>query len=118
MGRITVARVYDAIGSEPSGRFLVDRLWPRGLAKADAPFEFWAKEVGPSTELRTWYGHDPPRFEAFSERYRTELAQAPGRDALADLRRRIADRHAVLLTATKDLELSHLAVLAEVLSLP
>jgi uncharacterized protein YeaO (DUF488 family) len=116
MGRIDLARVYDERGQDPAGRFLVDRLWPRGLAKATAPFEYWAKDVAPSTELRTWYGHDPARHEEFAQRYRAELALPAGRDALDDLRTRIAGRDVVLLTATKDLALSHLPVLAEVLA--
>ena len=118
MGRIDLARVYDEVGQDPSGRFLADRLWPRGLAKAAAPFEFWAKDVSPSTELRRWYGHAEARYDEFAERYRAELAQPDGVGALEDLRARIAGRDVVLLTATKEIESSHLPVLAAVLSHP
>ena len=90
MGRIEIARVYDFVGQDPSGRFLADRLWPRGLAKAGAPFEYWAKDVSPSSALRTWYGHAESRFEEFADRYRGELARPAGRSALDDLRARIA----------------------------
>ncbi len=118
MSRIRIARVYDQTGEDPAGRFLVDRLWPRGLPKAGAPFEFWAKGVSPSTELRRWYGHEAARAEEFAVRYRAELAQPAALAALDDLRGRIAGRDAVLLTATKDPASSHLPVLAEVLSRP
>jgi len=118
VGRIDIARVYDHAGEDPSGRFLVDRLWPRGLAKAGAPFEFWAKDVSPSSELRRWYGHAESRFDEFADRYRGELAAPAGRAALEDLRGRIAGRDVTLLTATKELASSHLAVLAEVLAHP
>ncbi len=54
---------------------LVDRLWPRGVRKADAAIDRWAKEVAPSTELRRWFGHDPSRWEEFRRRYRDELSR-------------------------------------------
>jgi len=116
VGRIELARVYDHVGEGPAGRFLVDRLWPRGLAKAAAPFEYWAKDVSPSNALRTWYGHEEGRFVEFADRYRSELALPAGQAALDDLRRRIAGRPAVLLTATRDLTASHLGVLSEELA--
>jgi uncharacterized protein YeaO (DUF488 family) len=114
-GRIQVARVYDEVGHDPAHRILVDRLWPRGLAKADAPFATWAKEVAPSTELRRWYGHTEEHFEEFVQRYRRELTLSPWREALDDLRAQVAGVDAVLLTATKDLALSHATVLRDVL---
>ncbi|HXP32446.1 MAG TPA: DUF488 family protein [Acidimicrobiales bacterium] len=118
MGRIDIARVYDQAGEDPSGRFLVDRLWPRGLAKSGAPFEYWAKDVSPSNALRKRYGHAGSRFEEFADRYRGELASPAGLAALEDLRGRIGDRDVTLLTATKELASSHLTVLAEVLAHP
>jgi uncharacterized protein YeaO (DUF488 family) len=114
-GRIEIARVYDEVGHDPTHRILVDRLWPRGLAKADAPFATWAKEVAPSTELRRWYGHAEERAEEFVRRYRRELTVSPQREALADLRAQVAGHDAVLLTATKELSLSHATVLRQVL---
>ena len=118
MGHVEIARVYDFVGEAPSGRFLVDRLWPRGLAKAGAPFEYWAKDVSPSGPLRKWYGHAESRFDEFADRYRSELASRAGQAALQDLRGRIAGRDVTLLTATKELACSHLTVLAEVLARP
>lgn len=81
-----IARVYDDPGQASARRILVDRLWPRGVAKAEAPFDLWLKDVAPSTDLRRWYGHVPERFAEFDRRYRQELAATPNREALAELR--------------------------------
>ncbi|HVB52738.1 MAG TPA: DUF488 family protein [Candidatus Acidoferrales bacterium] len=113
--QVGIARVVDEIGKDPDSRVLVDRLWPRGLAKAEAPFATWAKGVAPSSDLRKWYGHVPERFEEFSQRYRTELATSPGCDAIDALRQRAGASDLVLLTATKDLERSGAAVLQTIL---
>lgn len=114
-GAVAVARVYD---ESPRGarRVLVDRLWPRGIAKAQAPFEEWVKEVAPSTELRKWYGHRPERFAEFARRYEEELSAKATREALAALRAAAAEQALVLVTATKDLERSGAMVLKNVLN--
>ena len=114
--QVTVARVYDEAGKDPSPRVLVDRLWPRGLLRDDAPFETWAREVAPSAALRKWYGHAPDRQAEFERRYRQELAEPPGRDALTALQERASSHKTVLLTATKDLERSHAMILRQVLT--
>jgi uncharacterized protein YeaO (DUF488 family) len=110
---VRVARVYDDPSDEDGTRVLVDRLWPRGLRKELAHLDSWCRSVSPSTELRVWYGHDPERFEEFTDRYRAELA-GPDRQAalrsLAELTGTVT-----LLTATAALEISHAAVLADVL---
>ncbi|MGH9122733.1 MAG: DUF488 domain-containing protein [Acidimicrobiales bacterium] len=111
---VRIARVYDE--PEPGAlHVLVDRLWPRGISKAEAPFEMWAKDVAPSTELRKWYGHVPERFGEFAVRYRAELTHDPGRTALASLREK-ASGPLVLVTATKDIAHSGAAVLQAVLA--
>jgi uncharacterized protein YeaO (DUF488 family) len=92
---------------------LVDRVWPRGLRKADALLEAGAKDVAPSAELRRWYGHDPAKFGEFRRRYTAELDTPGQREALARLRALAADGPVTLLTATTDLTLSQAAVLAE-----
>ncbi|HEX3795429.1 MAG TPA: DUF488 family protein [Acidimicrobiales bacterium] len=115
MGTIAIARVYDDIERDPQHCILIDRLWPRGLAKADAPFSTWAKDVAPSTELRKWYDHDQARLAEFAERYRHELATPSAVDALHTLRQQIEGDDVILLTATKDLALSHASVLRDVL---
>jgi uncharacterized protein YeaO (DUF488 family) len=116
--RVELRRVYDKEPGDGTHRVLVDRLWPRGIAKADAPFDEWAKEVAPSTELRRWYGHEPEKFEEFSRRYRTELAQPPADEVLARLRLLAQKRGVVLVTATRDVEHSAAEVLLDVLSAP
>src|SRR5689334_1075947 len=114
-GRFEVARVYDPSSAGSAARILVDRLWPRGLRRSEAALDDWVKDVAPSTELRTWFGHDPARFEEFARRYRDELTDAEHAEALRHLRE-LADRSPVLLlTATRDLEISAARVLADVL---
>ncbi|MFD7666268.1 DUF488 domain-containing protein [Streptomyces sp. NPDC059788] len=108
-------RVYEAPEAEDGARVLVDRLWPRGVAKDAARLDEWCKDVAPSKELRTWYGHRGERYEEFAERYREELAGSPAAEALEGLRERAAAGPLTLLTATKDLALSHVTVLVEVL---
>ncbi len=94
---------------------LVDRLWPRGVAKDAAHLDEWCKDVAPSGELRTWYGHRAERYAEFAQRYRHELAESPAREVLGRLREYAAAGPLTLLTATKSIEGSHLTVLAEVL---
>ncbi len=77
--RIHLARAYDARGGTQTigARILVDRLWPRGISRADLTLDLWAKDVAPSDELRRWFGHDPGSWEEFARRYRKELAAKP-----------------------------------------
>ena len=72
---IRLKRAYLPPSPEDGVRVLVDRLWPRGVRKADAAIDRWAKEVAPSTELRRWFGHDSSRWEEFRRRYRAELSR-------------------------------------------
>ncbi len=113
--RVRIARVYDHLDSGGTYRVLVDRLWPRGISRATAPFDAWVKDLAPSGELRKWYGHDPEKFAEFARRYRAELEQEPGRGALDELRDQARSRDVVLLTATRDLPRSGAAVLMDVL---
>lgn len=81
---VRIKRAYDPASSTDGTRILVDRLWPRGLKKADAGISQWMKEVAPSTELRKWFGHDPERWEEFRRRYKAELAEK--RELVGELR--------------------------------
>jgi uncharacterized protein YeaO (DUF488 family) len=113
---VRVRRIYDDPSPEDGARVLVDRVWPRGMRKDAARLNEWAKDVAPSAELRTWYHHDPARFDEFRRRYIAELAEPGAREALGRLRALAADRPAVtLLTATRDLDISQAAVLAGLL---
>lgn len=112
---IRVRRVYDEPSAGDGARVLVDRIWPRGLRKDTVRLDAWAKDVAPSAELRTWYQHDPAKFEGFRHRYTAELEQPRRREALARLRALAADGPVTLLTATRELNLSQAAVLAGLL---
>jgi uncharacterized protein YeaO (DUF488 family) len=115
MSPIQVRRVYDAPSPADGARVLVDRLWPRGLRKDAAHLTEWAKDVAPSTDLRTWYGHDPAKFDEFRVRYLDELAGRSQRAELAKLRALAATGPMTLLTATRDVDISQAAVLAQIL---
>ncbi|MEV4611390.1 DUF488 family protein [Kitasatospora sp. NPDC049258] len=112
---VTVRRIYADPAAGEGHRVLVDRLWPRGLRKDAGAFDEWLPEVAPSTELRRWYGHRPERYGEFRTRYRAELADGGAARALERLRALAAAGPLTLLTATREPELSHLAVLAELL---
>ncbi len=108
-------RVYDQPAAEDGARVLVDRLWPRGLAKDRAALRSWCREVSPSTELRHWYAHDPDLYDEFVRRYREELTDdehAAPLAALCDIARK---GRLTLLTAVKAIDISHAAVLAAVI---
>jgi len=70
---IALKRVYEPISNRDGKRFLVERLWPRGISKAALKADVWLKEVGPSSELRKWFNHDPERWKGFVQRYFREL---------------------------------------------
>lgn len=112
---IVYQRIYAEPGHNDGTRVLVDRVWPRGMRKADAHLDDWNKDVSPSTELRKWYGHDPQKFDEFADRYRRELDTEEGRAGLERLRDSATGNRLTLLTAAKDLEHSQAAVLAGIL---
>lgn len=112
---VRVRRVYETPEEDDGTRVLVDRIWPRGLAKARADIDEWCKQVAPSTELRKWYSHDPARFEEFTHLYHAELRQPERSTALAHLRELAKNRPLTLLTATKQPEISEAEVLAQML---
>jgi uncharacterized protein YeaO (DUF488 family) len=109
---IRIRRVYDDDdrGGEDY-RVLVDRLWPRGITKADAALDDWLKDVAPSTELRRWYGHDVGRFREFAHRYRAELRRPPASVAVDRLVEIARTKTVTLLTGTRDVEHSGARVL-------
>jgi uncharacterized protein YeaO (DUF488 family) len=74
---INLKRVYDPVSRSDGKRFLVERLWPRGLSKENARLTAWLKEVGPSTDLRQWFSHDPAKWKQFRTRYFRELDSRP-----------------------------------------
>lgn len=112
---IRIKRAYDDPATHDGTRVLVDRIWPRGVAKDDLALDDWNKDVAPSTDLRKWYAHDPEKFEEFTKRYRAELDSDSGRDALGALKSAVTGKRLTLVTATKDVEHSQAAVLADLL---
>lgn len=113
--RVSVARVYDDAGPDDAQRILVDRLWPRGFRKGDPRVGRWIPKVAPSTELRKWYSHEPARFDEFAARYTAELETEEGAAALTELRDALTTGPVTLVTAARDLDGSHAAVLARLL---
>lgn len=97
---VRLKRAYEPPDEKDGTRILVDRLWPRGVSKADAQLDDWIKEIAPSGELRTWFGHDPGRWDEFRERYRAELAQHS--EVLKDLRRRAREGPITLVYSARD----------------
>jgi uncharacterized protein YeaO (DUF488 family) len=112
MGTIQIKRAYDPPASSDGQRILVDRLWPRGLHRDKAALDHWAKDLAPSTELRTWFDHRADRFAEFTRRYRAELH---GNPQLPEWRERIEDTPTTLLYAARDPHINHAVVLAEFL---
>ena len=110
---IRLKRVYDEPSAGDGMRVLVDRLWPRGLSRADAAADLWLREAAPSPALRRWYGHDPRRWRRFREKYRAELQhRADVLRLLDDLRKRTP---VTLLFGAADTERNNAAVLREIL---
>jgi uncharacterized protein YeaO (DUF488 family) len=81
---VRLKRAYNAPGPDDGTRILIDRLWPRGIMKANAAIDMWAKDIAPSTTLRKWFGHDPARWQEFRRRYSDEIHRH--RDRLDELR--------------------------------
>jgi uncharacterized protein YeaO (DUF488 family)/DNA-binding MarR family transcriptional regulator len=113
---VQVSRVYDDVTASPARRVLVDRLWPRGVARSEVHIDEWVKDVAPSTELRKWYGHVPERFDEFARRYRRELDQSPACELLERLREQAQVQGMILVTATRDVAHSGAVVLQAVLA--
>jgi len=74
---LQIKRVYEPFDARDGIRFLVERLWPRGIKKEDLKMEAWLKEVAPSPALRSWFAHDPGKWSEFQKRYRAELQTNP-----------------------------------------
>ncbi len=110
---IRLKRVYDPPSPSDGTRVLVDRLWPRGLTKRAARVDIWQRDLAPSDELRTWYGHDVDRYPRFRERYRLELVRQ--RESIVNLALAGERRTVTLLYAAKDSRHSNAAVLGELL---
>jgi uncharacterized protein YeaO (DUF488 family) len=110
---IRLKRAYETPAVGDGARVLVDRLWPRGLARERVQLDAWLKEIAPSTELRKWFGHDPKRWPEFKRRYFEEL---DGRDqALQELLSMVRAGHVTLLYGARDEQHNHALALREYL---
>ena len=107
-----IKRVYESPSPADGKRILVDRLWPRGVKKADAALDDWMKDIAPSVPLRLWFGHEPDRFAEFGRKYRAELAKNPELPKLRELGR---GETVTLLYGAHDPEVNHAVVLQAVL---
>ena len=112
--RVKIKRVYEPPDERDGKRILVDRLWPRGLSKQSAKIDLWLKDIAPSTQLRTWFGHDPGKWVDFQKRYRAELRE--DHEALAILKSEVAQGPVTLLYGAKDEEHNQAVVLQNILS--
>src|SRR5260370_32736074 len=108
---VHIKRVYDEPTKADGFRILVERLWPRGLRKADAAVDLWLKEIAPSTELRQWYGHDVTRWPEFKKRYEGELRANP--DVVRELQEHCRKGSTTFVYAAHDEEHNSAVVLRE-----
>jgi uncharacterized protein YeaO (DUF488 family) len=111
--KIRTKRVYDPPAAADGRRILIDRLWARGLSKAKARVDYWAKTIAPSTALRKWYGHDPDKWPEFRKRYFGELDANP--DGVAELRAELGSGTVTLLFSSKETRLNNASALREYL---
>ena len=98
--RIRIRRVYETPNAADGYRILVDRVWPRGMTKERVRASLWLKSIAPSAALRTWFNHDPSRWQMFKRRYYIELGK--NSDEVKRLRDAIAQGTVTLLYAAKD----------------
>jgi|UniRef100_A0A7C3Z840 uncharacterized protein YeaO (DUF488 family) len=112
---VKLKRVYEKPDPDDGRRILVDRLWPRGLKKADAHLEAWLKDLAPSTELRQWFAHNPERWEEFRRRYRQELEAPEKAPFLEELLHQARQGIVTLVFAAKDEERNNAVVIKQFL---
>ncbi|RYG71783.1 DUF488 domain-containing protein [Lentibacillus lipolyticus] len=114
---VRIKRIYEAADDDDGVRVLVDRVWPRGVSKDAAQLNYWLKEVGPSSELRKWFGHDPDKYEEFKQKYEEELKSGKQQEALQQLKELAKDseKQLTLLFAAKDETYNQANVLKDIL---
>lgn len=110
---VRLKRAYAVPSDDDGTRVLIDRLWPRGVKKANAAIDYWIKDLSPSTELRKWFGHDPFRWEEFRRRFVLELGQRD--DQLSRLRDLARHGRITLVYAAHDERHNDAVVLRDVL---
>jgi uncharacterized protein YeaO (DUF488 family) len=113
---VTIKRAYDAPSRTDGCRILVDRLWPRGVRKDQLGIEKWMRDLGPSSELRKSFGHDPARWREFRKRYLAELKRPEAGSLIAELVELARDGPLTLIYSAKDTEHNQAVVLKEFLN--
>jgi uncharacterized protein YeaO (DUF488 family) len=113
MSNVRLQRAYDDPTSRDGYRVLVDRVWPRGRSKEELRLDAWARDLGPSTGLRTWFGHDPARWAEFQERYRAELSEPDRAQALDALAAEARRGPVTLVYGARDREHNQAQVIAD-----
>ena len=113
MYHVNIKRVYEEPKKSDSKRILVDRLWPRGLRKAEVKVDLWLKEIAPSTALRKWFSHEPFKWEEFKKRYSVELEK--NNEQIFLLEREVSEGKVTLVYGAKDQEHNGAVVLREFL---
>jgi uncharacterized protein YeaO (DUF488 family) len=111
--KVFIKRAYEPPAADDGERYLVDRLWPRGVKKDALALTGWIKEAAPSDALRQWFGHDSARWAEFRRRYRAELKSHPA--ALKPLREALRRGPVTLVYSARDEEHNQAIVLSEVL---
>jgi uncharacterized protein YeaO (DUF488 family) len=110
---VTLKRVYESAQSGDGTRFLVDRLWPRGIKKEKLKVKAWLKDAAPSPDLRKWFAHDPAKWQEFQQRYRAELESNP--DAWKPILEAASQGNVTLLYSARDTEHNSALLLKEFL---
>ena len=110
---VKLKRAYDPPAASDGTRILIDRLWPRGVSKANAAIDQWDKSIAPSTMLRNWFRHDPARWQEFRRRYADEIYRH--REQLDELRARAQSGRITLVFAAHDKIHNHAIVLRDIL---
>jgi uncharacterized protein YeaO (DUF488 family) len=111
---VRLKRAYEQPSADDGMRILVDRLWPRGVRKADIAIDRWLKDVAPSTELRRWFAHDPDRWDDFRRRYKAELSHK--KEALVELEGCARKGPLTLVYAARDEDHNEAVVLRDVIA--
>lgn len=111
---IIIKRIYDNDAKDAAFKVLIDRIWPRGIAKKEINIDQWCKEIAPSASLRKWFSHDPAKWKTFKKKYKGELARK--QDLLLQIKQlEKLHKKITLLYAAKDEQHNNAVVLKEVL---
>ena len=113
VSNVRLQRAYDEPGRRDGHRVLVDRVWPRGRTKAALRLDAWARDLGPSTKLRQWFGHDPARWREFQVRYHAELAEPDRAQVLDALAAKARLGPVTLVYGARDREHNQAQVIAD-----